>query len=366
MPMARRRFLSTLPWLAVAAACGGGGGGAPPVPVRGLYRSALVLPTLGRRALVPHAIAAGGSVAGYVADSEHAPDAVAVRVDSGMVQNLVVPGDEAGFAFGMQPSGTLVAGEYDRRPRAWGVGTGQPLAVPPGYFSGIACALNNAGLIVGSFADYDAAIPPEPEGSRPCAWANLNAPAAPLATTAAGPLGVAYAVNGSGVIVGSVSSTSGIAAARWASLSAPVETFAHLAGGIASEARAISDAGTIAGRTSFASGESRAFILSPGSTAPAPLPALPAAAPHAEALALNSSGVVVGHSIAANGQRHAVIWIDGAVVDLNLRLATSDARIAHLEKAVSINENGMIACLAALAASQAPLTHALAILSPQG
>jgi len=363
----RRAILSALAYLAAAGACGGGKPRNLPPPEGGRFRLDLVLPTANMLALVPVAIAGSGAVAGYLAEEEWGAFAEAVRVESGLVTALSASLQLKSFAMSISAQGSTVTGELGWQPHAWTAAGAHVLQVPAGYFSGRALAVNAAGRIVGSWADYDDPIPPNPLGARPCTWASVTAGVQPLTTIDANhPLGSAFDINDAGVIVGTVETDAGFTASRWSSAAAAVEIFAHLPSGLLSEARAVNNVGEAVGRTGFESGESRAFILRAGSSMLERLPSLTAPNPHAEALDINDAGIVVGHSTAANVQRHAVMWHEGEVVDLNSRIDNPDPRIAYLDNAVAIASTGMIAALARLSPSQAPRSLALALLTPVG
>lgn len=364
----RRAILMTLGYAAAASSCGGGSRQIPP-PAAERFRVSLVLSTAGEPALVPVAIADTGAIAGYQADDEWGFDAVAVRVESGQVTALSASLQLRSFAMAVSAQGSIVVGEHGWQPHAWTAAGGNVLSVPTDYFSGRALAVNASGRIVGSWADYDDPIPPNPVGPRPCTWASVNSYVQPLATVDANhPLGSAFDINAAGVIIGTVETDAGFAAARWSNAGAAVETFAHLPGGQLSEARAVNNVGEIVGRTGVPSepiGESRAFVLRAGSTTLERLPSLTAPSPYAEALDINDAGTIVGHSANANQERHAVMWRNGEIVDLNSRVDNLDSRIAYLDNAVAITSTGVIAALARLSPSQAPRVLAIALLSPE-
>jgi uncharacterized membrane protein len=313
----------------------------------------------------------GGTIVGYGGPEAYSPFSVPVQVDpSGALTVLSIDEPNFGFAHGIDRTGATIVGEYGWRPHVWTGGTRAPLPVPAGYFSGVARDVSERGVIVGTFADYDDPIPPNPVGPRPCFWPGPGGPAVPMRVLAPrNPTGLAFDINEQGQVAGSVASRRGFVAVRWSSPQLHPRNLGHLPGAILSEARAINEAGDVAGRSGFADGTSRAFIGRAGGRALTPLPSLPADFQYAEAFDLDDLGNVVGFSRVAEGVIHAVLWLNREwagheVIDLNDRLAAPHPAVRHLSSAVAITNQGVIAAEAVLESAAGDEERAIAILSP--
>jgi len=290
----------------------------------------------------PLGIGSDGTIAGYAAVEAWGPDARAIRVSrAGLVTVLPVADVQSGFAYDTR-GGDMVVGTNRFQPTAWVGGVEVTMKVPDGWFSGSAQGVNADGLVVGSWADSDDALPPNPVGPRPCTWATTAAEAKPLATiVGADPLGVAFDVNADGVIAGTVATVaSGFAAVRWADADA-TPVVVTLAGTTLSEARAINTRGDVAGRATLTDNTSRAFRGLAGATA-ALLPPLVAGEPYAEGFDLDDRGRVVGTSRYAEGVLHATLWSeDGAAIDLHDRLVDGLPEGAvYMSSAVAVTPDG--------------------------
>jgi probable HAF family extracellular repeat protein len=363
----------------IVVACGGGGTGttdappgtdAPPTidgvppaidarPFPASWSVTIVAPPAGDTVLLPLGIdAATGDVVGYTGPEAWTPLARPVRVTGTTVAVLDVPDANYGFAWGA--ASTISTGEYGWQPMAWEAGVRTPLPVPAGWFSGSAHAANDGGLVVGSWADYDDALPPNPIGPRPCTW--TNGAVTPLELLDPDhPIGAAWAVNATGVIAGSLSTASGVVAVRWpASTAAPVAL--AIPNATLAEARAINAAGDVAGRASLAGGVTHAFVAI-GAGATALLPFLAGGESYAEGFDLDAGGNVVGTASAGGGEAHAVVWTDGAIVDLNDRVVLP-ADVRYLSSAVGIDDRGRIAAEAVMTSGLGDSVRHLAILEP--
>jgi hypothetical protein len=122
-----------------------------------------------------------GVIVGYAGPEAFSPFSVPIRVEpSGELTVVSLEEPNFGFARGIDESGAAIAGEYGWRPHLWADGVRTLLPVPEGYFSGVARDVSEGGIIVGSFADYDDPLPPNPVGPRPCLWPSADGPAMPL------------------------------------------------------------------------------------------------------------------------------------------------------------------------------------------
>lgn len=295
----------------------------------------------------PLGIDAQGVITGYAAVEAWGPDARAISVTSaGVVTVLPVAEVQSGYAYASS-GGALVVGTNRFQPTAWVGGVEATMKVPDGWFSGSAQGVNTSGLVVGSWADSDDALPPNPVGPRPCTWATATAAAAPLATIeGADPLGIAFDVNDDGVIAGTLATVaSGFLAVRWADADAePVVV--TLAGATLAEAKAINARGDVAGRATLADNTSRAFRALAGEDGIL-LPPLVAAEPYAEGFDLDDTGRVVGASRFSEGVLHGTIWgEDGLAIDVHDRLSEALPEGAlRISSAVAITPDGKtIAC----------------------
>ena len=170
------------------------------------YELRLVPPTAGFPFTAPIGINEEGIIVGYGGPEAFSPFSVPIRVDSdGALTGL--DGDEPnfGFARGIDDAGGAIVGEYGFRPQLWAGDRRITLQVPVGYFSVVARDLSEGGLVVGSFADYDDALPPSPVGPRPCFWPDAGSAAVPMRVLfRPKPTGLATAINDRGQVAGSV------------------------------------------------------------------------------------------------------------------------------------------------------------------
>jgi hypothetical protein len=300
-----------------------------------------------------------GAIAGYVGPGAWEPQSRPVRVSvSGEVEVLEVPEANYGFAWGAGAASTV--GEHAWQPHVWDEGGRTPLPVPEGFNSGSAHAVAG-GVIVGSWADYDDPLPPEPVGPRPCAWIEGEVVALPTFDGETG-VGAGWAVNADGVIAGSLSDQGGVRAVRWATSDAPPVAIGPFAGAYLAEARAINGAGDVAGRVSLPE-ENRAFFDDAGDDDPVLLPFLPGGNPYAEALDLDETGDVVG-TASAGDEARAVLWRGGAILDLNDAVVELPEGVRYLSSAVGIDQDGRIAAEAVMEGGFGDSVRYLAILEP--
>lgn len=332
-----------------------------------LYEVRLVAPTDALPFTAPLRMNGRGIVVGYGGPEAFSPFSVPVRVGpDGALAILGSDEPNFGFAHGLDSTGDAVVGEYGFRPQVWAGDRRVPLAVPDGFFSGVARAVGGDGLIVGTFADYDDLLPPNPIGPRPCSWPGGAAgPVEPMRVLyRPNPTGLAFDVNSRGQVAGTLASRNGYVAVRWNSPRTHPRNLGHLPGAILTEARAINERGDVAGRSGFADGRGRAFIGRAGARALEPLPSLPADFEYAEAFDLDDSGNVVGLSRVGEGVVHAVLWSGGAAIDLNDRLVAPHPLVRHLSAAIAIDNDGRIAAEAVLESSAGDTQRAIAILAP--
>lgn len=317
---------------------------------------------------VPLGMNESGQAVGYAGDEAWSPFSEPVRVDppATLVQ-LSTPSPNYGFARDIVDDGSVIVGEYEFQGSVWTNGTRSTLKPVPGWFSTSGWGINESGLVVGTFADHDDALPPNPVGPQPCYWPNVTADPVKLGTLDGELNGAAYAVNDSGAIAGVSASNDGFVATRWASPTAAPENLGHVAGAVLSEARGISSNGILAGRSGFDNGTGKAFWLPVGATQLAALPNLPnATQEYAEAFDVNASGLVVGTSTNAAPQEvHATGWEQGVVFDFNDRLVAQHPDLKYLSSAVAVSDAGLVACEAVLTTSTGDTLRAIAILTPQ-
>lgn len=325
-------------------------GGLPGPPT---YRVHLVLPPEGVPYATPLAMNDDGVVVGTMGTEPWAPDARPFRAtaDDEVLIALDVPEPpHAGYARGISEDGAVIVGEQGFRPQRWALGRVE-LEVPDGWFSGVAFAIGRDGTIVGSFAEHDDALPPNPIGSRPLAWSPVDRTPIELRTfDPEEPLGSAWAINGSGVIVGTLSSSTGFVAVRWSAIDAAPTVVGGRVGASLSEARAINERGDVVGLSRVVDEgtfESHAWLQIDGAESLTELPFLDPERPRAEALGVDDERRVVGTS-AFGDDLHAVLWIDAVAHDLNDRLETRPPELTRLRTAVAISERGIIAAEAVL------------------
>ncbi len=306
-----------------------------------------------------------GMVVGYSGPEPFHPLSRPMRVllvgSSPVAETLEVRERQFGFAHGVNDEGTILVGENDRRPVAWIGRSTVTMAVPEGYFSGVARAINVADLVVGSFADYDDAFP---VGPRPCAWPSPTGTPVVLQTLSDDlPVGMAVAVNDAGQIAGSLLSDAGFVAVRWDDPDAAPVVVGGLEGAVLSESRAMNAHGDIAGRSSLEDDTVQAFLARAGG-APEGLPFLPGGDGYAEAFHLDDEARVVGTARAADGNPHAVLWHDGEVIDLNDCLPDVPASVLYLSSAVGIDSAGRIAVEVVLEGRPEQLPRTVGLLLP--
>jgi hypothetical protein len=304
-----------------------------------------------------------GVVVGYAADEPFSPFARPLRVpEGGAAELLDVPDANWGFGHGTGGGGTRAAGEYAWTPQLWVGGVRTPLAVPMGYGSGAAHDVNAGDLVVGSFADYDDPIPPNPTGPRPCSWdAGLGFAVQPINTLVGEPLGAAWEVTDTGMIAGAITSGGVWIAARWDGPSALVTPLGGLPTATLSEALGLNALGDVVGRSSFADFTTSAAWYREAEGDWIELPAL--AGGYAEAFDINDKRWIVGTSAPGDGTVRAVLWIGGAVRRLD-DLVTLPAEVQYLSSAVAVDEEGRIAAEAVLAGAVGDLPRTIAVLTP--
>jgi probable HAF family extracellular repeat protein len=156
---------------------------------------------------------------------------------------------------------------------------------------------------------------------------------------------VAFAINGSGQVVGQSCTTSGVEAAfLWTpatpnGTSGTMAALPTLSGATAQDAYGINDSGQVVGTTGSA-----AFLYSGGKMID--LGSLAGSSGTIEADAINSEGQVVGSSDMSSGIPHAFLWTPttpngntGTMIDLNTLIGSSSV---SLEGASGINDQGQI------------------------
>src|SRR5262249_21524614 len=142
------------------------------VPPR--YTVRLVQPPPARASTFPRGMNQSGEVAGYAADEQYSPQALPILVDSqGQLIPLATAADSFNFAIGVNDTG-IVVGHSGFDPFIWIGDSGTPLQRAPGFGSGSANDISNAGRICGSMGDSDFI------GPRPCVWLDASQPAALL------------------------------------------------------------------------------------------------------------------------------------------------------------------------------------------
>jgi hypothetical protein len=244
------------------------------------------------------------------------------------------------------------------------VDLGTPSLKTDGFGTSRAVAITNAGLIAGTFTQYDAED--NDDGTRVARWMPGSTVPVALGTLGANGSGVtqcnASAVNAAGVIVGTArrfqtpSSVGLDVATRWdiGSTNAtelnglgPTGSFP-----LASAAADINTAGVIVGTAHKSiSGlftNDRAVRWTAGSTTAVELPVLssgPLGTSNAQATAVNDSNVTVGvadhYAFGAFQGTSAVLWrADNSILDLNTRLSANSGW--QLSSAVDVSNAGFI------------------------
>jgi probable HAF family extracellular repeat protein len=277
------------------------------------YR-AVDLGTLGGRHSVAYEINAAGQVVGFADTQEGATHAF--RWQAGQMTDLGAPAGGLSMAFGLNASGQVVGKIKppggDDHATLWSAGGVTDLG-PLGSAEGI----NAAGQVVGwGYIGSNSEI-------HAFVWSQGT-------LTDLGTEGVvsnAYAINGSGQIVGY--NTDATRPVLWAN-----GTMSDLGtlGGSSGIAFGINDGGQVVGSSATAQGVTHAFLwqngtmtdLNAGSDA------------QTEAYAINASGLVVGARFRAEALRQAVFWENGVMTDLPT-LGTEDDNLA-----TGINDAGQI------------------------
>lgn len=315
----------------------------------------------------PLRITDDGRIAGYVAVEAWGPDSRPLVVaPDGTPTVLPVAEVQQGIAYGLRDADLVVGVNY-WKPTAWIAGVETPMAIPEGFGSGVAQAVNASGLVVGSFADFDDALPPNPVGPRPCTWASATGAVTPLATLKdADPLGVAWDVNDAGLIAGAVATVDGFRATLWPSKSADPVVI-PIADAMLSEAHAINVGGSMTGRVTYVDNTSAGWIAGGGRPAAVVLPPLVDGEPYSEAYDLDDEGSVVGASRFETGILHATKWVhDHDAIDLNDVVLSLPEHVTHLSSAVAIAPtSGIIAAEAVLDEGFGDSVRRIAILKPK-
>jgi hypothetical protein len=327
------------------------------------YTVAVTVPAGGALFMVPLGMNEAGQVVGYAAGEAWDPLSRPVRIAGGQAVVLDVPEANYGFANGISSAG-LVAGTFQWQPQVWDSEGRHPLAVPEGWFSGVAYGATATGVIAGSYADYDDALPPNPVGPRPCYWPSASATPQGLALLEQDrPNGGVLAVNDSGQLAGWLSTSTGATAVLWESPDAEPTPIAPAEDPILSEARGISSAGDVAGRVTFEDFSSVAWWRSHATGASEQLPFLTGGGRYAEAWDVNRWGHVAG--LANLGEIvHAVVWHEGQAIDLNDRAGGLPAGVRYLSAAIAISDSGFIAAEAVMESGFGDSVRHVALLAP--
>jgi probable HAF family extracellular repeat protein len=293
-------------------------------------------------------------VTGYAGEDPWGVFSRAITITDGTATELLT-GEPPSFGIGIDDAGRVV-GESQRQATLWDEAGAHLLDVPAGFFSASAHASRAGGVIVGSYADQDDAVP---VGPRHAYWTDRDAPAMPLLGIDGSVIGSAWAINDKGQIAGVSGGSEGVFyAVRWDSPSAAPVQIGPLPGAFNSEARGINAAGDVVGRSSSDT-STHAFVHHAATNALVALPQLPTAAlSFAEAYDINDAGWIVGVANAGDGVVHGVLWIDELVYDLDLLV--EDAAVAEITTAVAVTTAGEIAAGAGLRDG----THAVVLLRP--
>ncbi len=191
--------------------------------------------------------------------------------------------------------------------------------------NGYAMAINDAGEVAGM------RIAPDGSGS---AFVTQNGGEIALGQPAGGGWSTATGVNGAGGVSGTAMDGNGDM--RAFSIINGGTALLGGAGGANSYANAINGAGTVAGSAQQADGAMRAVIWN--GIAPTLLGSL--GGTNSYAYGINGSGTVVGYGDLASGGTAAFIYDNGALYDLNLRIAGASGW--QLRDAIAINASGQI------------------------
>ena len=147
-----------------------------------------------------------------------------------------------------------------------------------------------------------------------------------LGTLAGGDFSSAFAVNDSGLAVGTSNTATQMHAFSWTAAGG-MKDLGTLAGTDASQAYGVNNQGQIAG-----SSGTHAVIFSGGSIQD--LGTL--GGPASEARSINNLGQVAGMADTADGHTHAFLWTSGTMQDLGTLPGDSDSRAGH------VNDSGMV------------------------
>lgn len=191
--------------------------------------------------------------------------------------------------------------------------------------SGYAMAINNSGDVAGM------RIAPDGSGS---AYVTQNGAEISLGQPAGGGWSTATGLNGAGGVSGTAMDSNGDM--RAFSMINGGTALLGGAGGANSYANAINGAGTVAGSAQRADGTMRAVIWN--GIAPTLLGSL--GGTNSYAYGINGSGAVVGYGDLAGGGTAAFVYDNGALYDLNLRIAGGSGW--QLRDAMAINASGQI------------------------
>lgn len=327
------------------------------------YVVTIAAPPGGEVFAVPLGMTPDGTVVGYAGDEAWGPLSRPVRVPRGSsAEFLAVPEENFGFAYCGSASG-VIAGTFAQEPKVWDSTGMHPLTVPDGFFSGAARGVAADGTIVGSFADSDDALPPNPIGPRPMAWVGPSRSFQHLRLLDPAFInGAAFAVNPQGQIAGALDSENGYVAVRWEDVNALPEPLNPAEGAQLSEGAAISTAGDVAGRVTLSDNSSRAFRAMVGQD-PEVLPPLSSGNGYSEGKGINKWGHVVGTANAGPGEAHAVLWDGTQAIDLNDRV-TLPTNVRYLSSAVAIDDEGWIAAEAVMTEGFGDSVRNIAILAP--
>jgi uncharacterized membrane protein len=329
----------------------------------------VLVPALeGHEHAAPLALNASGVLVGTSGPEPWSPvaEAVFVALPSTALVPLTVPEVSFGYARGVNAAGVIV-GENQLQAQMWVGGERTPLPPPDGWFSSVARDISSDGLIVGTFADYDDALPPNPIGPRPCVWPDPSAPAVPLATLSEDDvLGYAVRVNAAGAIGGTVTSDGIFVPALWASSEAVPEALPLPEDALMAEGHALNGHGDVVGRAAFAD-HSQAYLYrrEAGTTEALPFPAgVSGGFRYSEAWAITDGGVVAGTATAPGGGVRAVLWYGGEVADLTSAVAELPEGVRYLIAATAVDGEGRLAVEVALDGPAPDGPRAMGVLVP--
>ncbi len=141
-----------------------------------------------------------------------------------------------------------------------------------------------------------------------------------LGTLPGGDFSSAFAVNDSGLVVGTSNTATQMHAFTWTA-SSGMKDLGTMSGTNASQACAVNNQGQIAG-----SSGTHAVIFSGGSI----LDLGTLGGPSSEARSINNLGQVAGMADTADGHTHAFLWTNGTMQDLGALPGDTDSRAAHV------------------------------------